>query len=84
MQLAIVLAFNLETGKRTRRQAFCFDPMTKEIIGSELPRQLLLPTRLPQEWLPAALRTGMSGPVASWIDRSLFDVEESGDPDQVA
>jgi len=72
MHICICLIYNLDTGKRTSRFVEVFDPRDDTPIESELPKQLLLPTRLPQEWLPVALRTGMSGPVRRWTDRSLF------------
>lgn len=77
MHICIAFTYNLETGKRTSRFVEVFDPRTNQAIESDLPKRLLLPTRLPQEWLPVELRTGASGPVRSWIDRSLFEADES-------
>lgn len=79
MHVQIGLVYNLETGKRTARFVSLFDPATGTTIDSELPKRLLLPTRLPQEWLPAELRTGASGPVRSYLDRSLFDRDDSAE-----
>jgi hypothetical protein len=84
MHICVCLVYNLETGKRTSRFVEVFDPRTDTAIESELPKQLLLPTRLPQEWLPAALRTGMSGPVRRWTDRSLFEQDATDAPAQGA
>lgn len=79
MHINISLIYNLDTGKRTARFVEVFDITTNQAVDSPLPKQLLLPTRLPQEWLPAALRTGASGPVRTWVDRSLFVQDDDDD-----
>lgn len=76
MHLFIGLIYNLDTSKRVSRQAEVFDPQTGMAIDSPLTGRLLLPRLLPQEWLPAELRTGRSGPLRSWTDRSLFVQDE--------
>jgi len=81
MNLVVSMVFSLETGKRKSRFAEVFDPLTWAAIDSELPRRLLLPTKLPQEWLPAELRTGASGPVRRWVDRSLFEADDDDAPE---
>ena len=81
MYLTICLIYNLESGKRYDRFAEVWDGPRGNPIASDLPKRLLLPTRLPQEWLPAELRTGVSSPVRSWIDRSIFDQDANGDPE---
>ena len=79
MHLMIALCYNLETMKRTSRFVEVFDPRTDQAIESELPKRLLLPTKLPQEWLPAELRNGAAQPVKRWIDRSLFSQDSEED-----
>jgi hypothetical protein len=79
--LTVCLIYNLETGKRVERFAEVWGTPQGGVIDSVLPKQLLLPTRLPQEWLPAGARTGASSPVRSWIDRSLFEGAGSDDPE---
>lgn len=71
MYLALMLVYNLDTGKRKHRGVAIWETPTGGAIESELTKRLLLPTRLPQEWLPVELRTGASGPVRSWIDQPL-------------
>lgn len=80
MHIVVSLVYNLETSKRVSRYCEVFDPQTGLTVASQLPKQILLPRLLPQEWLPASLRTGRSGPVVRWIDRSLFEEDEPGDP----
>lgn len=81
MHVTIGLVYNLDNLKRTSRFVEVFDLATGTPIDSELPKQLLLPRSLPQEWLPASLRTGMSGPVRRWTDRSLFVVDDDDLPE---
>lgn len=81
MHIVMSLVYNLETGKRVSRFCEVFDPQTGLTVESPLPKQILLPRLLPQEWLPAALRTGRSGPVVRWLDRSLFEEDESAGPE---
>lgn len=81
MQIIIILGFSLETHKRVSREVVLWDPVARVEITSELTKQLLLPRKLPQEWLPAGARTGRSGPVRSWIDRSLVDQERDDAPE---
>lgn len=81
MYLTVCLIYNLETGKRTSRFAEIWETSSGNPIESELPGKLLLPTRIPQEWLPAGLRTAVSAPVRSWIDRSLFDQAQNDAPE---
>lgn len=71
MHVIIQLIYNLETLKRTHRYVAVVDSMGSPISESTLPRQLLLPTRLPQEWLPVGLRTGGSGPVSRYFDPEI-------------
>jgi hypothetical protein len=80
MHVHIGLVFNLETLRRTSRFVEVFDPLTGSAIDGPLAGQLLLPRLLPQEWLPVSLRTGRSGPVRSWTDRSLYVPDESDGP----
>jgi len=63
MQLLIVIRYNLESYKRTYRYVEVLTDLGEIVNESSLPKQLLLPRQLPQEWLPAELRTGRSGPV---------------------
>jgi hypothetical protein len=81
MHVTIAMVFNLDTGKRTSRFVEVFDPLTGQTIDGPLAKQLLLPRQLPQEWLPASLRTGRSGPVRSWVDRSLFVPDSDDGPE---
>lgn len=81
MHITIGMVFNLDTGKRTSRFVEVFDIATGEPIDGPLSKQLLLPRMLPQEWLPVSLRTGRSGPVRSWIDRSLFEEDSDDGPE---
>jgi hypothetical protein len=81
MHVQIGMTFNLDTGKRTSRLVVVYDAATDQVVDSPLAKQLLLPRQLPQEWLPAALRTGASGPVRSWTDRSLFDPDSDDGPE---
>lgn len=78
MYLTVCLIYNLNTGKRKARFVEVTDEYGGAAIDSELPKQLLLPRVLPQEWLPAGLRTGRSGPVQRWTDVSLFSDDETG------
>lgn len=82
MHVYIGMTFNLKTMKRTSRAVEVYDPRDGAAIDSELPKRLLLPTKLPQEWLPAELRSGASLPVRSWTDRSLFVLDEADDAPQ--
>lgn len=81
MHIVVSVVYNLRTFKRVSRYVEVFDPTTGLTIDSELPKQLLLPRLLPQEWLPASLRTGRSGPVQRWTDRSLFEPDEPDAPE---
>lgn len=81
MHIVIIMRFNLESGKRVSKQAFCWDAQTGEEVTSELPQQLLLPRQLPQEWLPVSARTHAAGPLRSWIDLTLSSEDESGGPE---
>lgn len=81
MHIIIVLRYDLTTGKRVGRTAVLWDPVAGEEVTSELTKQLLLPRTLPQEWLPTSARMHAAGPVRSWIDRSLFEEDESGGPE---
>lgn len=72
MYLRIWLVYDLNTGKRKGRFVEVTEVWDGLPIESELPTQLLLPRVLPQEWLPAGLRTGRSGPVARWTDASMI------------
>ena len=76
MHVVIQLCFNLATGKRTHRDVVVLDDNHDEVTDSELPTQLLLPRRLPQEWLPAAMRTGKSGPVRRWVKEPEYLFED--------
>lgn len=71
MHVIITLEFNLDTHKRTYRDVVIVDKVAQQVTDSPLSKRLLLPTRLPQEWLPAELRTGASSPVTQWTDRSF-------------
>jgi len=81
MYLAVILVYSLTSHKRKQRLAQVWETLEGPIIESELPGKLLLPTRIPQEWLPAELRTGASGPVRSWIDRSFSALENDDAPE---
>lgn len=71
MHITIAMTYNLETGKRTSRFVEVFDARDGTVIDSDLPKRLLIPTRLPQEWLPVGLRTGGSGPVSRYFDPEI-------------
>lgn len=70
MHVIIQLVYNLRTGKRTHRNVVIVENMGGPPIDSPLTTQLLLPTHIPQQWLPAALRTGEFAPVSQYFDRS--------------
>jgi len=72
MRLCIYLIYDLRTNKRRGRLVEVYDDQENLISDSELPKQLLLPRVLPQEWLPSGMRSGLSSPVRSWTDRKLF------------
>lgn len=80
MHIVIILRYNLETGKRVGKSVHLWDPREDREVTSELTKQLLLPTKLPQEWLPTSARTHATAPVRSWIDRSLFEEDASDGP----
>lgn len=71
MYVIIQLVYNLDTGKRTHRDVVIVNQLGDAPTDSPLTKQLLLPTRIPQEWLPVGLRTGVSGPVARYFDHSF-------------
>lgn len=81
MHIVIILRYNLETGKRVAKSVHLWDAVAGEEITSELTKQLLLPTKLPQEWLPASARMHAAAPVRSWIDRTIFSSDESDGPE---
>lgn len=71
MQVIIVLRFNLETGKRTHREVVYVDDSGQEVSVGQPATQLLLPTRLPREWVPGSTRVAGGSVLGRLLDGAM-------------